>query len=181
LFSDELIKLRKILNSMELEECIKWAMPVYVASGKNVVGLFGTKKYFGLWFYQGALLADKAGVLVNAQEGKTKALRQWRFENKSQIKVRLIKQYIVEAMGLAQRGVAIKPDRNKPIDIPVELERALSKKKKLKTSFDELSKSRRREFAEYISEAKREETRLRRLEKIIPMIEKSIGLNDKYR
>jgi len=120
-------------------------------------------------------------VLVNAQEGKTKALRQWRFENKSQIKVRLIKQYIVEAMGLAQRGVAIKPDRNKPIDIPVELEKALSKKKKLKTSFDELSKSRRREFAEYISEAKREETRLRRLEKIIPMIEKSIGLNDKYR
>ena len=181
LFSAELIKLRKIVNSMGMEECIKWYMPVYVSGGKNIVGLFASKDYFGLWFYQGALLQDKAKVLVNAQEGKTKALRQWRLKDKKDIKVRLIKQYIVEAMGLAERGLEIKPNRNKPILVPVVLKQALGKNKKLKSNFEKLTKSRRREYAEYISEAKREETKLRRIEKIIPMILDSIGLNDKYR
>ncbi|MCK5210721.1 MAG: YdeI/OmpD-associated family protein [Cyclobacteriaceae bacterium] len=51
----------------------------------------------------------------------------------------------------------------------------------LRSCFDDLSLSRQREFTEYISEAKREETKLKRLEKIIPMIKEKIGLSDKYR
>jgi uncharacterized protein YdeI (YjbR/CyaY-like superfamily) len=43
-----------------------------------VVGIGSFKSYFGLWFHQGALLSDDENVLINAQEGKTKALRQWR-------------------------------------------------------------------------------------------------------
>ena len=72
-----------------LEETVKWGGPVYVADGKNIVGLGAFKSYFALWFFQGALLADQEKVLVNAQEGRTKALRQWRFENKREIKTRL--------------------------------------------------------------------------------------------
>ena len=52
---------------------------------------------------------------------------------------------------------------------------------KLKFQFDNLSLTARREFAEYISEAKRETTKIKRLEKIIPMIQSGIGLNDKYK
>ena len=39
----------------------------------------------------------------------------------------------------------------------------------------------RREYAEYISSAKREETKEKSLEKILPMIVAGIGLNDRYR
>ena len=38
-----------------------------------------------------------------------------------------------------------------------------------------------REYADYIESAKREATKITRLEKIIPLIEKGIGLNDKYK
>ncbi|HEY5691381.1 MAG TPA: YdeI/OmpD-associated family protein [Cyclobacteriaceae bacterium] len=38
-----------------------------------------------------------------------------------------------------------------------------------------------REYAEYINDAAKQETKARRLEKIISMISKGIGLNDKYR
>ncbi|WP_325262934.1 YdeI/OmpD-associated family protein, partial [Flavobacterium sp.] len=38
-----------------------------------------------------------------------------------------------------------------------------------------------KEFIEYIESAKREETKLTRIEKIKPMILDNIGLNDKYR
>ena len=36
------------------------------------------KEYFGIWFFQGGTLVDELKVLTNAQEGKTKAMRQWR-------------------------------------------------------------------------------------------------------
>ncbi|MCH7772721.1 MAG: YdeI/OmpD-associated family protein, partial [Bacteroidetes bacterium] len=55
------------------------------------------------------------------------------------------------------------------------------KDKKVKESFNSLSLSKQREYAEYISEAKRDETKQKRLLKIVPIILKGKGLNDKYR
>jgi uncharacterized protein YdeI (YjbR/CyaY-like superfamily) len=86
-----------------------------------------------------------------------------------------------EAIELARQGKEIKPDRNKPLVIPPELKQALTKDKQAKASFDKMSKSRRREYAEHVAEAKREDTKARRLKKILPMIRAAQGLNDKYR
>jgi uncharacterized protein YdeI (YjbR/CyaY-like superfamily) len=181
-WQEEVMRLREVVLSTNLTETLKWSMPVYTSkNGKNVIGIFAPKDYFGLWFYQGALLSDPEGVLVNAQEGKTKALRQWRFTNKREIKVRSIKKYIAEANELAEAGKEIKPNRAKPVVIPPELRKALNADKKIKSLFEKMSKSCRREFADYIREAKKPETKSRRIAKIIPMISKSVGLNDKYR
>jgi uncharacterized protein YdeI (YjbR/CyaY-like superfamily) len=178
----EMRRLREIVSAVGLRETLKWSMPVYVAeNGKNVVGIFCAKAYFGIWFYQGALLKDAGQVLTNAQEGKTKALRQWRFLNLKDLKVRQIKKYILEATQLAEAGVEIKPIRNKPLNIPSLLQVRLSKDSQLHSAFDDLSLSRRREYADYISDAKKDETKLRRIEKIVPMILEAKGLNDRYR
>ena len=48
-------------------------------------------------------------------------------------------------------------------------------------SFRNLRKGLQREYAEYIAAAKRDETKLLRLQKILPMIMTGVGLNDKYR
>lgn len=177
----ELAELRKILCSTELEETVKWGSPVYVVDGANVVGIGGFKSYFGLWFYQGALLEDKKKVLINAQVGKTKAMRQMRFTDASQIKPRVIKRYLKQAIELAKRGEAIQPNRNKPLVVPEQLKQAFKTYRKAKASFAKMTLGKRREYADYISEAKREETKQRRIEKILPMIEDGVGLNDRYR
>ena len=180
-FRDETIKLRSVVDSLGLDETLKWGMPVYVGGGKNIVGIFVAKTYFGLWFYQGALLKDTDKVLVNAQEGKTKALRQWRMTSKKDIKVRLIKKYILEAVALAEAGKEIKPNRSKPVVVPPELIEALQQNRSAQAIFEKMSKTCRREYADYISEAKRDETKRRRIEKLIPMILAKVGLNDQYR
>jgi uncharacterized protein YdeI (YjbR/CyaY-like superfamily) len=180
-WSEEIHKLREIVLSVGVDESLKWSLPVYSANGQNVVGLSAMKSYFGLWFFQGALLKDPDGVLINAQEGKTKAMRQWRFQSKKEIKARPIKKYVLEAIVLAEQGKSIKPARNKPLSIPPELTRALALDRVAKASFAKMSKSCQREYAEYIAEAKRDETKLRRIEKIMPMIVNATGLNDKYR
>lgn len=176
-----LSELRSILRATGLDETVKWGSPVYTLDGKNVVGIGGFKSYFGLWFFQGALLEDRKGVLINAQEGRTKALRQMRFRSREVIDRRLVTSYVREAIGLVKRGVAIKPDRNKPLAVPAELRAALRKRARAAKSFEAMTPGRRREYSEYIAEAKREETRRKRIGKILPMIEAGAGLNDKYR
>ena len=181
LWRSELKQLRKILRSTELEETVKWGGPCYTIDGKNVVGMGAFKSYFGLWFFQGALLPDKKKVLINAQEGKTKALRQWRFQSKSEIDPRLIKTYVNAAIALQKRGAVIKPERGKKTVLPPELDKALRASAKTRTSFHALTPGKQREYAEYVTEAKRAETKRKRLEKILPMIRVGKGLNDKYR
>ena len=180
-WQDALEKLREIMLSMEMDETVKWGSPVYTINGKNVVGLAAFKNYVGIWFYQGVFLKDEKKKLINAQEGKTKALRQWRFNTIEEIDEDLIKTYVFEAIENQKQGKEIKPSRGKKLLIPPELKNALTENEALQLQFNELSLSCKREYAEYISEAKREETKIRRLEKIIPMIMEKTGLNDKYK
>ncbi len=181
-FEEELKLLREIINSTELEETLKWSAPTYTLNGKNVVGLGAFKNHFGIWFFQGVFLKDEAKLLINAQENKTKALRQMRFESIADINKSVVLMYVKEAIENQKLGKEIKPQRNtKPVVIPKELEDAISKNKELKQAFEKLSTSCKREYCEHISEAKRETTKTKRLEKIIPMILEQKGLHDKYK
>ncbi len=181
-FIEHLTKIRKTLLSTELEETIKWGMPTYTIHGKNIVGIGAFKSHYGLWFFQGSFLKDTHKVLVNAQDGKTKTMRQWRFTNDSQIDSKLILKYIKEAITNEKKGLRIKPDRTKKLlNIPPELTAVLNKNKQLIKAFNTLTFSKKREFVVYITEAKREITKIKRLEKITPMILNNTGLNDKYK
>jgi uncharacterized protein YdeI (YjbR/CyaY-like superfamily) len=178
---DILLVLRDIIRKTGLTETIKWGSPVYTFQGKNIVGIGSFKSYSGLWFFQGALLKDKAEVLINAQEEVTKAQRQWRFTSVEEIDEKLVLDYILEAIENQKKGKEIKADRNKPLVIPDELQDAFSQNPQLKAAFCQFTPGHQREFADYVSEAKRTETRINRVQKIIPMILGKQGLNDKYR
>lgn len=182
--SDELTYLRVLLNDTELEEKIKWMFPTYTLSNKNVIGIGAFKKYVGIWFFQGVFLTDTYQVLVNAQEGKTKAMRQWRFQNLAEIKKHksAIQSYLAEAIQNQKDGKEIIPQRTKKeVIIPLELQKPLNSQAPLKTKWEALSDGKKIEYCEYIASAKREITKATRLEKIIPMIVNGKGLNDKYK
>ena len=176
-----LLVLRDLLLTTELTETVKWGGPVYTINGKNVVGIGSFKSYSGLWFYQGAFLKDRKKVLINSSEGRTKALRQWRFQSADEIDPQLVLEYVSEAIENQKQNREIKPERNKPLEIPVELANAFEEDPILKASFQAFTKGNQREFAYYVSQPKQEKTRLARLQKIIPLIQQNIGLNDKYR
>lgn len=181
-WAEALKLLRYLLLSTGMSESIKWGAPVYSLNGKNIVGLSAYKAYVGLWFFQGALLADEDAVLVNAQEGTTKAMRQWRFSSIVEIDEALVMQYVNEAIENQEQGREIKPIRKKKaLIIPPELQQELAANPDFNTAFEGLSPSSQREYAEYIREAKRESTRWNRLMKIKPMVMNRQGLHDKYR
>jgi uncharacterized protein YdeI (YjbR/CyaY-like superfamily) len=185
-YKTELTLLRKICLSSGLTETVKWGAPVYCdQNNKNVVGLGAFKSYVGLWFFQGVFLKDAEKKMMNAQEGTTRGMRQWRFADTDDIRAheKLIRAYIQEATANSMAGKEIKPKRAtaKKLVIPPELTKALSSDQALKKNFTALTPFKQREYAEYILEAKQAATKIKRLEKIVPMILEGRGLNDRYR
>lgn len=179
-WSEELAFLKSIIFKTELVETTKWGGIVYVLNAKNVLGIGGFKNYFAIWFFNGVLLQDKKKVLVNAQEGVTKSLRQWRFSSKEEVNEADVLNYIKEAIQNEKQGKTIKPEKKTPI-LSEFFQKELNANPELAAAFEKFSAYKQYEFLEYIESAKREETKRSRIEKIIPMILDKIGLNDKYR
>jgi len=179
-WEEELLLLKSIIDKTELIETTKWGGPVFVYEKKNVIGLGGFKDYFAIWFFNGVFLKDDKKKLINAQEDKTKSLRQWRFTSKEEVNEKEVLSYILEAIENEKQGKIIKPAKKEAITSEL-LEKEMSQNPALAEAFQKFSPYKQYEFLEYIETAKQEKTKLSRIEKIIPMILENVGLNDKYR
>lgn len=181
-FKEELEVLRALILSTNLEENIKWSAPTYSLKGKNVLGIGAFKHHFCIWFFNGVFLKDEHNRLETAQE-KTKALRQLRFNTLNDINKPLVLDYVRESIENQELGKEIKPKRTtkKDILVPELLNEELKTNSKFKAAFNALSPSCQREYCNYINEAKREATKISRLEKIKPIILNGKGLHDQYK
>lgn len=179
-WAEELNLLQSIIAQTELTETMKWGGLTYTLNGKNVIGIGGFKNFFTIWFYQGVFLEDRSKMLVNANEGVTKALRQWRFTSKEEIDERLILLYIREAITNSKAGKEIKPEKKKTV-VSALFNTELASDPLLAEAFGKFSPARQNEFLEHIESAKQEKTKISRIEKIKPLIFANKGLNDKYK
>ncbi len=176
-------QLRKLALSTEVEETYKWQFPTYTVNGKNVFAICRFKGHFGIWFFNGVDLSDPLGVLQNAQEGKTKAMRHWKFFKEGDMDKTQVLAYMQEAIENQKQGkttVAVKSKKTR-WPIPTLLKEALGTDPALESAFKSLTPYKQNEYSEYISEAKQEKTKHNRLKKIRPLILECKGLNDKYR
>lgn len=181
-WGNELEQVNAILSKLPLNKSVKWGAPVYTYEGKNVVSFGGFKNYFAIWFHNGVFLSDPYAVLVNAQEGKTKSLRQWRFTSADELDEKKILEYGLEAIENEKKGLKVKPARSEPAPPPPALFAAqLAADPDLNAAFGRLTPGKQKEYIIYIGEAKQDTTRLNRMEKIRPMIIAGKGLNDKYK
>jgi uncharacterized protein YdeI (YjbR/CyaY-like superfamily) len=177
----ELQVLRKIILDCGLVETFKWAFPTYTLNKKNILSLGSFKEHYAIWFFQGVFLRDEAKVLSNAQEGKTKAMRHWKFISGDDLDVDLIKTYVLEAIDNQKKGLEVKVQRDTNYEMPPELKIKLDSDANLLEAFFQLTTGKQKEYANYIADAKQETTKLKRIDKITPMILEGKGLNDKYK
>src|SRR4029078_9838586 len=96
----EIEEMRRVLASLAMKEECKWGKPTYTVDGKNIVIMHGFKEYFGLGFFQGALLTDPKKVLV--QLGQVHAGRVMKFTSAKEIRAKAstIKAYVREAIAV---------------------------------------------------------------------------------
>ncbi len=182
-FKEGLNILRELALKTEFQETLKWGAPVYTIDNKNVLSILSFKNHFGVWFFNGVFLSDPKNVLQNAQDGKTKAMRHWKFQSIKEINAKEVLSYFKEAIENQKKGKVLMPMRKKKEASVISklLTQALAKNLDAKNAFNSLTPYKQREYSEYIEEAKQEKTKLSRLGKIIPMLLEGKGLNDKYR
>lgn len=173
--------MQQLIVKTNLDKTIKWGSEVYTFNDKNVIGWGGFKDFFSLWFYNGVFLADTEKVLVNASDGKTKSMRQWRFTSVDDMKEDKILAYINESIQTIKDGKELKPEAFKELQPKGMFKDYLKANPNVKMAFEKLTKGKQKEYIIYIEEAKQEKTKLTRLEKISELILQNKGLNDKYK
>lgn len=173
--------LREIVLEFPVEESIKWGAPCYSVDGKLAFGLAVFKSYFGIWFFHGCFLSDPLQVLINAQKDKTTGMRQWRFSGASDMDVPLIRSYLEETVANVREGKVFTPTKNKPIILDPILLDFLKTQAHYQALFEGRNKTQQREFADHISSAKRESTKLARIQVIKAHLDAGTGLHDKYK
>jgi len=182
-FKNGVAELRTLALACGMMETYKWSFPTYMIDDKNIIAINKFKNHFGIWFFNGVFLSDPKKVLENAQEGKTMAMRHWKFSSLEYIDKKVVTAYIIEAIENKNKGLQLKV-KKKPktrIVIPAHLSIALENNEDIKAAFNKLTYSKQKDYAEYIETAKQEKTKLSRLEKIVPLIAEGKGLNDIYR
>lgn len=173
--------MNQLIIKTKLTKEFKWGTDVYTYNGKNVIGWGGFKHFFSLWFYNGVFLKDRYNVLITASEGKTKALRQWRFTSLTEMDEKKILEYIKESIQTIEDGKEIKAHRDSSFVLEGFLKDILDQDITLNTAFERLTPGKRKEYIAYIDEAKQEKTKWARIEKIKPLVMEGKGLNDKYK
>jgi uncharacterized protein YdeI (YjbR/CyaY-like superfamily) len=172
-----LIHLRELAHAAcpEVEETLKWRMPHFTHRG-ILFGMAAFKQHCAVHFWNGKLvLADKARMGVFGNLGRVTGLSDLPSK-------KALLGYIKKAVELNERGVK-KPARSrskKKLVVPDYFVAALSKNKKAQAAFEKFSYSHKKEYLEWITEAKREETRAQRIKTTIQWLAQGKSRNWKY-
>src|SRR5689334_18220554 len=166
----EIAAMRRVLAGFAMEEECKWGKPTYTVDGKNIVILQGFKQYFGLGFFQGALLKDPKKVLV--QLGQVHAGRVMKFTSVKDIMVKaaMIKAYVREAIAVEKAGLRMERKKTSDFPVPEELTERFRRDPRFKRAFEALTPGRQRGYLYYFAAAKQSATRVARIEKAMPAI-----------
>jgi uncharacterized protein YdeI (YjbR/CyaY-like superfamily) len=162
--------MRRVLSDFAMKEECKWGKPTYTLDGRNVIIMQGFKEYFGLGFFQGALLNDPKKVLV--QLGQVHAGRIMKFTSAEQVRsnAATIRSYVSEAIAIERAGLRVKPKDSSGFPVPDELTELFKKDSRFKKAFEALTPGRQRGYLFHFAAAKQSTTRVARIEKAIPAI-----------
>ncbi|MDB4906575.1 MAG: hypothetical protein JWO05_1359 [Gemmatimonadetes bacterium] len=163
----------------ECEETLKWSMPHFMYQGM-FAGMAAFKEHCTFGFWHGALIVGKDGKPQEAMGSFGRITSLDDLPPK-----RVIAGYVKQAMKLNEQGVKRVPAKAKdgpkpPIKVPPYFTAALGKDRKAKAAFAAFSPSHRREYLEWITEAKTDATRDKRMAQALAWIAEGKGRNWKY-
>ena len=167
----------------DVEEKMKWSMPFFDYKGEMLCHMASFKQHAVMGFWKAPLMKDSI-LVENAKSetamghlGKISSLKDLPSDKK-------ITAWIKKAMVLTDKGIKlsarIKTTAQKELIVPDYFVKALAKNKKAKQVFENFTPSHKKEYLQWITEAKTEETRNKRMETALEWIAEGKGRNWKY-
>lgn len=173
--------LRKVVHAAcpNLEETIKWNSPTFEHKG-IMCGMAAFKNHCVLGFWKAELIFsgdDQKKREAMGHFGRMTSLADLPHD-------KTLTAYVQKAAKLNEAGVKTpvrsKPKKKSPLKIPDYFTAALKKNLKANKTFVNLSPSHRREYVEWLTDAKRDETRAKRLKTSILWLSQGKPQNWKY-
>jgi uncharacterized protein YdeI (YjbR/CyaY-like superfamily) len=173
-----LTHIRDVVHSAcpEAEETMKWSAPFFMYRGGMMCHMAAFKAHVALGFWKGALIVDREKDGSRGEFGRLESVKDLPPKKE-------LAGYIKRAMALNDEGVKVpkkKPGTKPELAVPPELSAALAKNRKARSAFDAFPPSHRREYCEWVAEAKRAETRATRVEQAVEWIAEGKSRNWKY-
>ncbi|MCF0055947.1 YdeI family protein [Dyadobacter sp. CY356] len=178
-WQEEIQQLRTIVLDCGLTEVLKWGCPCYMFQQSNIVLIHVFKEYCALLFFKGALLKNTHGILIQQTEN-VQAARQIRFTDLKEIteQEKILKAHIYEAIEVEKAGLKVELKKPAEFSVAAEFQSKLDEIHDLKIAFEKLTPGRQRAYLLHFSQPKQSKTREARVEKNIPKILESKGLDD---
>lgn len=169
----------------EVEESIKWSRPFFLYKGVILGNISAFKEHcsFGLWGTEMAQTLREGGVESKdsmGSFGKVTSLADLPPQSELEAYIRRAAELIGEGTRTKSIQRVAKPTPRAEAELPEALAHALRSNKIAAARFAELSPSCRREYAEWIADAKREETRTKRVSTALEWIAEGKSRNWKY-
>jgi uncharacterized protein YdeI (YjbR/CyaY-like superfamily) len=161
----------------DIEEAIKWSMPAYTLGGKIVLITAAFKAHTALNFWRGQELNsshDSVGAM--GQFGRIKSIDELPSDTE-------LDRLIREAAELAKGAPAPRKPKHAPkppAEMHPALSAALEEAPRAKAAFYNFAPSHRREYLDWVAEAKRDETRQKRIETTIEWLSEGKKRNWQY-
>ena len=175
-----MVHLRELIHKAcpEVTETLKWSMPAFEYKG-ILCGFAAFKQHATFMFWKQSLLESDAFPKIKTAMGSFGRITSLKDLPGDKVILGLIHQ----AMELNEKGVKVpkKPAAaKKELVVPDILTKALSKNKAAKTTFENFPYSCKKEYVEWITEAKTEPTRDKRLATTIEWLAEGKRRNWKY-
>jgi uncharacterized protein YdeI (YjbR/CyaY-like superfamily) len=171
--------LRRVVREAapEVEETIKWGMPHFVYLGRLFAGMAAFKAHatFGLWQASAVLGETGSEREAMGQFGRIASLGDLPPEEELKAIIRRAAEHAGERPTPRPKKPP-KPD----LETPAELADALDSNPAARATFDAFSPSGRREYVEWVVEAKRPETRDKRIAQAVEWMAEGKKRNWKY-
>ena len=170
----------------ELEEKVKWGFPHFDYNGGPMCSMAAFKQHCAIGFWKAELMKNGKTLVANAKSeaamghfGKVSSLKDLPSD-------KLIVAYIKEAMRLNEEGIKLPAKKatekeKKELVVPEDFSKLLSKNKKALKCFEEFSYSRRKDYLQWITGAKTEETRNKRMNTAVEWLSEGKDLNWRYK
>ena len=167
----------------DVEEKMKWSFPHFDYKGEMMCGMAAFKQHASFGFWKAAIMKDPVlqesarAEVAMGHLGKITSMKDLPADKK-------LTAWIKEAMELNEKGIKLpaKPkSEKKEVVVPDYFISALKKNKKAWAVFEKFAYSHKKEYVEWITDAKTDATRERRMEQAIEMIAEGKGRNDKYK
>lgn len=160
-----------------VEETIRWSAPYFQYGGQLLCGMSAFKAHCAFGFWHPLMRGHDRSLEGMGQFGKIESLGDLP-------SLSTFRQLAAKARRLVDDGVKgparAKPPKNRVLAVPADLNAALAKNAKARAAFDDFSYSARKEYVEWIEEAKREATRAQRIATTLRQLAEGKKLYWKY-